>query len=299
MKTKEKQKKKNLAGFTDLQLSLLLRYCYFIKKNPKMYFSEIHRNLSSYSRTSTTVNSIKNALLARVIWGPYLFTNGGVEASLFHNIDNPRKFYEECLKDKSTNLVVLSHGHWPIFLCKQGANTLQFHDSILPNNGHFLSNSIENIFFEEKGILPNDVYPHKWFEKHWDVYHCLKYPRDKTFREAGKELGIDWVSTRKYFLEVLEQSKVMMNFFPLGIESYSPLLVTLKTEYEIGFLKGLKALNRTTYIYKVNNILILYIFVSPIPKEHNFFTDKFQRLEEMGLIHDLHISTPSKWHRTP
>lgn len=297
MVTKEKRKKKNPVGFTERQLKLLLNYCYFIKKNPKMPFSEFHKKHSFYTRTTSTINQIIKANNKKVVVGPYLFVNGGIEATLIHNIDNPRKFFKECKKDKKTTLIYASNGFWPIFWCKYGANTLQFHDSILPFNGNINEKVIGNIFFEEKGIITEDQYPHKWFEKHWEIYHCLKYPRNKTFREAGKELKIDWVSTREYFLDVLQQSKVMTNFFPLGSEVYSPLLVTFKTNYEIGILKGLKTLNRTTYVYKTNNILILLLCISPSPREQNHFADKFQRLNEMGLIHDLHITTPFAWYR--
>ena len=89
----------------------------------------------------------------------------------------------------------------------------------------------------------------------------------------------------------------MTSFFPLGSENYSPLLVTFKTDYEIGMVKGLKNLNRTTYVYKTNNTIILYLCMRPLPKVQNFFTDKFQRLEEAGLINNLHISTPYGWHK--
>ena len=299
MATKEKQKKKNPAGFFERQLILLLNYCYAVKQNPKIPISEIHRKYSTYSKRSSVLNTIINGYECNVIMGPFLFVNNGIEVLLIKDIDNPRQFYENCKKDPKTNLVILSHGHWPIFLCKTGANTLQFHDSILPNIGNISEKKIENIFFEEKGTLPTDNYPHRWFEEHWNTFKALELPRNKKFSEAGKELGVSRVRAREYFLEVLKQCKIITNFFPLGIERYSPSLITFKTDYETGIAKGLKTLNRTTYLYKANNTIILYLYISPFPKEQNHFSDKFQRLQEMGLIRDLHISTPLKWYRHP
>jgi len=103
------------------------------------------------------------------------------------------------------------------------------------------------------------------------------------------------LTTREYYIEILKQCKIITNFFPLGRKQYNPSLVTLKTDYEIGLVKGLKTLNRTTYLYKTNNTIILYLFISPLPKEQNHFADRFHRIEEMGLISDLHISTPYRW----
>lgn len=210
-------------------------------------------------------------------------------------MDNPRKFFEECRKDKKTTFGILSHGHWPILVCKRGANTLQFHDSILPNRGIISDEKIKDIFFEEKGILPNDLYPHKWFEEHWKTYHCMESPRNTKFSEAGKILGVSRVRAREYFLDVLKQCKIIMNFFPLGSDAYSPLLVTFKTDYETGIVKGLKKLNRTTYLYKAYNTMILIIGTTPMPRTQNHLTDKFEILEEKGYIRNLHVCTPIDW----
>ncbi len=297
MAARDKRRKKNPAGFTERQLRLLLDYCYATRQNPKLPISEVHRNYSSYLRRKSTSDTINKAYARKVVSGPILFVNCGIEVSLIHDVDNPREFFENCKKDEKTSLAIVSHGYWPIFLCRRGANTLQYHDSILPNNGCISDKKTEKIFLKEKGTLPIDPYPHRWFEEHWKVHYCMKYPRNKTFREAGKELGIDWVTTREYFLDVLKQCKIITNFFPLGMEAYSPLLVTLKTDYETGLVKGLKTLNRTTYLYKAENTLILLIGIDPVPRAQNHLTGRLERLEEMGLISNLHISTPFDWHR--
>jgi len=297
MAARDKRKKKNPAGFTERQLRLLLDYCYITRQNPKITIAKFHNDRSFYLRKKSTTDAIKKAYAREVITGPFLFVNSGIEVSLIRDVDNPREFFENCRKDKKTTLAFVSHGYWPIFWCKLGANTLQYHDSILPNKGCISDEKIEKIFFEEKGTLPVDLYPHRWFEEHWKTYYCMKSPRRIGFREAGKELGVSWVTAREYYLEVLKQCKIITTFFPLGIETYSPLLVTFKTDYETGIVKGLKTLNRATYLYKSDNTIILFLCISPTPREQNYLTDKFQRLEEMGLISDLHISTPYDWHK--
>lgn len=297
------KRKKNAAGFMEKHLKLLLNFCFEVRKNPKLYFSDFHKAYSNYSRASVTSSIIDKAYARKVITGPELFVNSGIEVQLLHDVDNPLKFFEKCKKDKRTNLAVISRGYWPILWCKNGANTLQHHDSILPfrNNSHISDREVDKIFFDEKGILPVDKYPHAWFEEHWNTYYYMKFPRDITFRDAAKKMKqnveITWVTVREYFLDMLNQCKVMTNFFPLGTEAYSPLLVTFKTEYETGIVKGLRTLNRTTYLYKSENTLILFFCISPRPREQNYITGKFHELEEIGVIRDLHVSTPFNWHK--
>ena len=297
MAARDKSKKKNAAGFTKRQLKLLLYYCYSTRENPKMSITKIHKKCGTYLRRKSTEDAVNKAYARKVITGPELFVNSGIEVSLMNDVDNPRKVFEDCKNDPMTSFAVISHGYWPILLCKVGANTLQYYDSILPSKGCTFDKDIKRIFFEEKGTLPTDSYPHRWYEEHWNTYRCLKYPRNITFREAEKKLNINWVSVRQYFLEILKQCKVMTNLFPLGAEAYSPLLITLKTKYEIGIVRGLKTLDRTSYLYKAENTLILLIGTNPIPRAQNHLADKFQRLEDVGLISDLHISTPIDWHR--
>jgi hypothetical protein len=293
------KRKKNAAGFMEKHLQLLLNFCFEVRKNPKLTFADFHRAYSKYSRAALTSGLIEKAYERRVIAGPFLFVNSGIEVQLLHDVDNPLKFFEKCKKDERTNLAVISRGYWPILWCKKGANTLQYHDSILPfrNNGPISDRNVDKIFFEEKGTLPVDKYPHAWFEEQWNTYYRLKHPREVTFREAAKDLGVTWVMGRKYFLNILKQCKVMTNFFPLGAEAYSPILVTFKTDYETGIVKGLRTLNRTTYLYKAENTIILLVGTSPIPRAQNHIAGKFDKLEEIGVIRDLHISTPINWHK--
>jgi hypothetical protein len=110
-----------------------------------------------------------------------------------------------------------------------------------------------------------------------------------------KETGLAWKTVKKYYMEIIEQCKVLSCFFPLGKEGYSLQLVTFKTDYEKGVVKALVKLNRTTFIYKADGIIILCLYLIPRPKDFNISTDKFKKLEEEGYIRDLHICTPRKW----
>jgi hypothetical protein len=296
MKSRTRVSKKNRVGFTEEHLTLLLIYCAATKENPKTPITVLHKNISPYSRKKSTADLIDKAYKREVITGPELFVNSGIEVSLIRDIKNPRKFFSNCKEDKRTTMALALHGYWSIFWCKRGASTLQHYDSVLPTSS-LVSKKSRKLCHEIKGKLSTDPYPNGWCDTHWKIYCSMKFPREKTFRDVGKELEFSWVTARKYFLEVLQQSKVIINFFPLGLEAYSPLFVTFKTDYEIGISKGLKNLDRTTYLYKADNTVMLLLCIGPEPRSQNHFTEKFVELEETGLISDLHISTPFDWYK--
>lgn len=297
MAERKENLKKNDAGFTRDQLRILLTFCKVVRENPKMPFSFLHKKYSPYSRQKSTIDLINRAYTRGVITGPILFSNIGIEVSLLNKVGNPKELFEKCKEDSKTTLALILHGYWNIFRCRYGASTLQYHDTLLPNNLQNSDERIKNLSIDEKGKLPTDPYPKGWSDIHWRIYYSMKHPRKKTYREVGKEMQLSWVTVRKYFLEVLTQCKVITNFFPLGIEAYSPLFVTFKTDYEVGIIRALRNLNRTTYLYKAHDIIMIMLCMGPKPRANNLFTGEFVQLEEMGLISELHMSTPYDWCR--
>ena len=58
-------------------------------------------------------------------------------------------------------------------------------------------------------------------------------------------------------------------FFPSLVKGYQYVLLTFKTEYEVGLEKALSKLDRTTYFYKYNGLIILQLQVDPGAQEYN------------------------------
>jgi hypothetical protein len=56
---------------------------------------------------------------------------------------------------------------------------------------------------------------------------------------------------------VLDDSLV---FFPFGYSGYNKLFVTPRTKYEVRLVKALRKLDRTTYLWKSNDTIILSLF---------------------------------------
>jgi hypothetical protein len=285
--------KKNSLGFMENQLKILLNYCKAVRNTPRLSYNKFHRQYSPYSRIQSTVELANKAYRRGAISGPFLYANVGIEVHLMDDVDNPRELLEECKNDEKTTMAIALRGEWSFIQFQYGASMLQYMDQIVPNYySPRLNGSIEDLNPKEKGRLPTDLYPHGWLEEHWKIYDLMSAPRKVSFRATGDCIGLHWKTTKLRYQEVLDQCKVLTAFFPLGSEGYSYHVVTFKTEYELGFLRTLAKLDRTSYIYKVEDIIILGLFLKPGPKAHKKSTKQFTHLEEIGLIHDLHVSIP-------
>ncbi|MGD2247383.1 MAG: hypothetical protein PVF58_03185 [Candidatus Methanofastidiosia archaeon] len=236
---------------------------------------------------------IKKAYMANVIAGPFLYTNTGMDVILMDDIEKPIEYLKECKKDNETTLAYALDGYWNFLQFKHGTSTLQYTEAIIPNSLN--KYQIENIEITKKGKLPQDPYPHGWTEKHWKIYNFLYSPQEISFRQAGIELGWTWRTVKKYYNEVLTQCKILTSFFPIGRTNYHHQLLTFKTDYEIGVLHALKKLDRTSYVYKARDIMILILFCNPDSLGTNKSARKFKELEEKGILRDLHVCTPLYW----
>jgi len=56
------ERKKNIAGFTQKQLDLILKYCIVTRNEPKISYNSFHRQYSYYPRNQSTYNLLKKAL---------------------------------------------------------------------------------------------------------------------------------------------------------------------------------------------------------------------------------------------
>ncbi len=292
------KKEKNIAGFSKKHLQLLLHYCIATRKDPRMYFNLFHRKYSSYSRVQSTIDLIRRAEKQEVIAEPMIYANVGIEVEILKDINDPRRLLEECENNPNIRLAYsLCEGNRRIFIIfKRGASLLSFYQNVIPSF-YFEDSSIEGVVFREKGELPRDPYPHGWTRNHWAIYESLRFPRRETFRNVGRKVGLAWESVRKYYREVLNQCKVFTSFFPIGRNGYSFQVVLFKTEYELGVLKALKKLNRTSYLYKFQGTIMLGLFLGPDIKAYQKSADRFAYLEEIGLIRDLSISIPLNYSR--
>ena len=271
---------------------LIHNFCARVSEKPRLSLSRFHKG-SPYSRKQTTIDIINKAYENKVITGPYIYCNSGIEVELIKDLKNPLKYWAQHKDDPGVTMCLALRGDWSYICFRKGASMLEYTSTPLPSCPPLCR--IEDIYFEEEGALPRDPYPHGWGEREWEVYYAMIDARKKTYRELEKELGISMFSVRECYLKILKQCKTLVCFFPNGFESYEYVLLIFKTKYEVGLEKALSKLDRTTYLYKYNGSIILHLQVSSENQEYNKATARFGELEEMGIIHDLRASIPNRW----
>ncbi len=167
---------------------------------------------------------------------------------------------------------------------------MQYAEAIKPtlNTGF----RIEDMELKEKGKLPIDPYPHCWDELDWEIYYLMRNPRISFAKVSGKlksagKFNVTWKTIETRYKKILNDCKVWISFFPDKYESYSQTLLTFRTDYETDLRRNLQKLDRTTFLYKVRDIIMLNLFL-----DNNIEHRIFLKLKKEGLIYDLHVSIP-------
>ncbi len=275
-------------------------YLYFLNmlKNPRMSVSEFFYLQNVYASDDGLRWLINDAFDMRIISRPELFCNIGVSVELMKPCENQLRLLKECKNDPSTTYAVALCGDWDFIRVKKGASDLRYADRICPTYPSKIAPHEIIISEEGKGKLKQDEYPHGWDEIDWEVYTLMKDPSvpvaeaiKKSKREGS---GLDRKTIKNHFGEILKDCKIQMSFFPEGDRGYEQIFFTFNTEYEIGVHEALSQLDRTSVLWKVQNFLVLNLFVD----RYCATTRHFKELEEIGLIHDLKVSIPNR-HYSP
>jgi hypothetical protein len=290
-------KEKNSLGFSQMHYEIILDFCKIVDNDPKIPYNEFHRKHSPYSRKKDTAQLLNRAYQNAIMTGPMLWCNKGFEFRLTKDNRKPKEWLKYAESDPNITFAICMSGDWSFLEFRPGASIVQCVEAIIPSSVN--GKDINAIKITAKGTLPIDPYPHNWDDIDWKIYDLLSFPRNKKYAEIGRELGVSWDTVKYHFKKILDQCKVLTTFFPLSYYGYNYEFFTFKTDYEIGFMNGLRNLDRTSYLYKFDNILGLFLFIPPKPQETNRTKNRFKELEENGVIDDLRVATPIKYHRPP
>lgn len=264
-----------------------------ILKEPRMRVRAFHRKYKPFRRKETTNEWINKAFENLIIHGPFLFCNNNIDVSLLKTDRIPFDLYEEKRNDPTTTKLILLTGDWSLLWFHKGASILQYTNTIFPQ--YPSKTKLEDIIFDEKGKLKRDPYPHGWDAFDWGIYDEMRDIRKYTYVEIGGKFNVTWKAIKMRFDSLLTQCKVFVSFFPLGYYRYDHILLTFKTDYEVGLENALKKMDRTSFLWKFEDTIILVVHYPP-EESHNGIALRFAELEEMGLIRELKVSTPIKYH---
>lgn len=273
---------------------ILYRFMEEYLNNPRTHTSMLHEKYSPYKNHASTASFLRESFQKRVIYGPIIYCNSGIEVELLKDEKDPLTLLEKCRKDKNVTRAVTLCGDYSFIRFQKGASLLSYTSSIKPTlHTDF---SICNIDLHEKGKLEIDPYPHGWDELNWRIYNLMRKPNISFSRVSfmlRDDFDITWKTVENRYKEIVQFCKILIGFFPEGKDAYAETLLTFETEYEIGLVNELRKLDRSTYLYKVGNTIILNLFLD-CNKDHYYFL----KLQKEGKIRKLSVSIPV-WHFSP
>jgi len=264
-----------------------------LKENPRVTVKELFRIIASLRNWKRLHGSAQQILdkpfKDKILVGPYLYCNSGMKVTL-----HEKKDVEE--KVNKTNFGISLAGNYSYLqVSRTGKGNLAYAELINPSfpakvtlEGGIADDERKWIdqWFCTPGRLNSDGRP-DWDDTDWEIYGAMRNPRQNFF-EVGKKLQIPWGMVKERFQKIVRDCKVLMGFFPLGYARYDHLLVTLKTEYETGVRKFLAGLDRSSWLFKVDDLLVLYLFHTHI----NLTCLKFGEMNYMGLINHIRVGFP-------
>lgn len=175
-------------------------------------------------------------------------------------------------------------GNHSILAFKRGASILKSAVCVIPS--YPAKKEITDIELTEKGELKPSLYPHGWDDYDWKVYQAMRRP-NKSFGKAGGETGLCWGTVRDHFKKILKDCSVWASFYPLGFKTYQEAVITFKTKYEQNLKNELQKIDRTSFLYKFDDTIILIL-------HYLSYTDLkiFVKFKKARKIKNLKFSAP-------
>ena len=169
-------------------------------------------------------------------------------------------------------------------------NTLTYAESIVPTYPSEKNTRDIDLSTSVQEKLPVMQKSLNWDDLDWGIYYKMNNPNQPS-NVAAKALGLSHMTILNRFYRIQKDCSIWMPFFPKGYNNYNQFIVQLETTYEAGLRNELQELDRSTYIYKIDDFLLLHLFLKK-NKNLDFLLD----LEKKGVIHSLSVSNPLRHH---
>ena len=269
------------------RIQILRDYVAYCVERKEVRVAKFHRAFKPYSRKQSTIDLVKKAIKRNIIFPPRLLCLQDTSTRLISYENVPLiDSYEEKKSDPDVYLVMALAGAYSLMYFKRGEKNLTFTTCIYPSYPARISFDQIDPTAYKKGALPELQKPQKWDALDWKIYKERNDPTRSSVK-IGQKLGISYDTVLTRYKKILKECQIWMPFFPRGYYQYVPYVLMMKTAYEIGLINELKKLDRSSYVYKVDDTLILTLFF-----DSRLEIESFLQLEKKRAIHDLRVSFP-------
>ena len=262
---------------------------------------------------ASTCRQLKNMYELKVSFKPRLLLKpfDGTETTAYFCRKTERKhllqsFYE-LYDDPRIDYVLYLSGSYDFFL------TTRSHDLNLTNLGlevteksllyeriytipdgwdRNFEQGVQNILKYEfvDGNLPRVTYGNlDWDEVDWKIFFSLRNNVRKEFTFVGKDAGVFSMTVKRHFEKKIVPSCTIANyFFPKGYDSYDKVFLKINTNYEKSIVSALRKLPCTSYIFPVEDSLLLCLF----HEKMELVLELIRKMEETDILKDHLLFIP-------
>ena len=264
--------------------ALMQRYLQDVRIKEKT----IREEISPYSTYTATKDMLKRIRENILISGPELWVNSGFVVELKKNKKRScLDLFEEYRMDKDVTYVFALMGTYSLLCFRRGASILKNALCVIPSFP--AEKEISEIELTEKGDIERAKYPN-WDDLDWQVYHSMRRDPNLSFGKVGGVLGVSWTTVQMHFEKILKDVDIWVSFYPKGYNYYQKAILKFNTKYEKDLVSELQKIDRSSFLYKYDENLLLYLF-------YEGYKDlrRFEILKKEGKIRDLSFSTPIAW----
>ena len=280
-------RKKRFRPLEPRHLEIILQYVRFCVDGKDVRPTMFHHKCKPYNRKQSTYDLLRKAKKRRVIFRPRLLCLPDIDVEFVEYNGLPRiDLYREKRKDPNVTYMMALTGAFSLICFKYGKRVLQCVKCITPSYPAKIGfKDIDPTKYSKEKLKPMKR-PENWSELHWAVYRARNDPQRSSIK-VGKELNISCCTVLDRYYEILKDCEIWMPFFPNGYSNYTQYVLTFRTEYENGILEELKKLDRSSYLYKADDTLILVLFF-----DRHLEIESFLKMEKKGIVHDMRVSNP-------
>jgi len=272
------------------QISIIMDYVNYCVKTKDVKLTRFHNKYHPYDRKQSTIDLINRAFESQVLFKPRIYCLPELDVKLlkYQNVPLYNLFEQKKNDPRVMYMMALTGAFSLLIFLRGGKKRLTYMECTTPSIPPYRTFETINLLEYSPGKLPVLETP-EWDPLHWKVYNERRDPSVSSVKIAEK-LGVSYRIVLRRYKKILKNCKIWLPFFPNGYPNYSPYVITLKTEFENAIVSELRKLDRSSYIYKIDNSLMLTLFF-----DQHLQIDNFLKLEKNGMMHEVRVSFPV-WH---
>ena len=142
----------------------------------------------------------------------------------------------------------------------------------------------------EKGKIERNLYNYlDWSDLDWAIFNTMRYNLRMKFSVVAQCSKSTSKTVKSHFYKrILPNCTIINYFFPKGFKKYKHCFLRITSEYEVGIVNALALLSCTSYVYPVDNGIILILFHESI----EMILKMVEKMEKMAILDGYLLFNP-------